>query len=92
MGYQQIHLEGDNSTVFKALTTVSTGCSPFHLLVDRLHSLLANFKGVTCSVIRRHDNTTTHLVARWNLGSVRDTIYLHRFPQSLVSFATLDII
>lgn len=90
LGYHYIHLEGDSTIVFKACSNISQGCSPFQLLVDRLHSKLSGFRGVRYRVVRRHGNTTAHLVARWNLGSVGETLYLYSLPHSLVTLATLD--
>ncbi|XP_057550422.1 uncharacterized protein LOC130828448 [Amaranthus tricolor] len=92
LGFSHIHLEGDNVVVFKEITNSSSGFSPFYVLLDQIRSLLSSFRGVRRSVVRRSGNTAAHMVARWNLGSFGDTIYMHYFPQSLISLVTLDLI
>lgn len=76
MGFNHLHLEGGNVTVFKALTNVSPGCSSFHILLDCFSALRSYFIGFRSCIVRRSGNTTAHMVARWNLSFVGDTIYM----------------
>lgn len=92
LGFTHIHLEGDNTTVFKNISKQPAGLSPFYVLLDRLKYLLNSFVGVRHSVVRRSGNTAAHMVARWNVGSFGDTVYIHPFPQTLVSLVTIDLI
>ena len=91
MSFSHIQLKGDNVAVFKALTSSSHGFSPFYILLDRIRSMLISFRGVRRSVVRHSGNTVAHMVARWNMSSIGDTIYMHPFPQSLVTLSTLDL-
>ena len=92
LGYSYIHLEGDILNVMNCINGKPTGCSPFFLLLDRLYHLILSLFGFYSSVVRRSGNTAAHMVARWNSGSVRETIYMYPFPQSFVTLILLDLI
>lgn len=85
LGFFHIYIEGDNAAILKALSSSSHGFSPFYILLDRIRSQMMSFRDVRSSV-------AAHMVASWNSGSIGDTIYLHPFPQSLVTLCTLDLI
>lgn len=86
MGYNQIHLEGDNAAVSKACTNASNGCSPFYVLLDRILSLIPYFGGFRSSVVRRSGNTTAHMVVRWNVSTVV-TRFICTFPANSCIFS-----
>ncbi|CAO2816134.1 unnamed protein product [Amaranthus hypochondriacus] len=91
MGYRFVHLEGDNATVIEYINKGAASCSPLFLLLDRVLQLSQSFLGFKCSSIRRSGNTVAHMVARWNSHTGGDNIYMHPFPQSLVTLASIDL-
>lgn len=55
---------------------------------DRLHHLVLSLSGFYGSVVLRNGNTTAYIVARWNSGSIGETIYMYLF----LTLISLDLI
>ena len=92
MGYSHIILEGDNAIVFNGIGKQATGLAPSFVLFDKINTLTTFFGGFKCNLVGRNGNTTTHLVARRNLGLVGDFVYMSHFSQSLDTVVDLNLI
>ena len=80
-GFEYVQLECDALNMLTAINGGMDGSSPLHLIYDSIVALCPNFMGFSCSFVKRNGNTLVHLVARWDIGSANEKIWMDPFPQ-----------
>ncbi|CAO2842068.1 unnamed protein product [Amaranthus hypochondriacus] len=90
LGFRLAHIEGDVLSVIMAIDKGSEGCSPIHLLLDKLLSSAAVLDGFVCSFVPRSGNTIAHSIARWNTGYANEKICMEPLPQELLALVDFD--
>lgn len=85
LGYRSVHLEGDSINVIRTIESSVSGCSPIHLLYDRISSLVSSFDAFCVSYVSRKGNSLAHVMARWDPSPSLEKLYMHSFPHELAS-------
>lgn len=86
-------MESDAINVIQAAQFDDGGLAPIHIIFD---DIIRNdslpFDVCTFSYVKRNFNTIAHFVARWDIGNNVEYGRSGSFPQSIITFAEMDLL
>nr|XP_023926393.1 uncharacterized protein LOC112037808 [Quercus suber] len=91
IGVDRIMVEGDSSTVTKALSTKNPALASYGLLIEDASVLERNFTELSYSHTKREGNKVAHCLTRLALNLSDATIWMQDVPLSVVPFVQVDI-
>ncbi|KAL2933040.1 Foldase protein PrsA 1 [Bienertia sinuspersici] len=91
LGFKQIVLECDSSSVAINVRNQARGYAPSFLFYDEILSAKECFDSFSCYHVKGGGNAVAHYVARWDINVSEEIMYTDNFSQSIVSLAGLDM-